>query len=305
MKNRKFRNMSISNRIFYVFNFIFWAVAIFIVVYPLYLVCIASISDADAVSKGEVIWRPKGIMWDGYEMVLHETRLWVSYANSIFYVIAGVLIAVTITLMAAYVMSRREFFGKSILTWYILFIMFFSGGLIPTFLVVRDIGLYNTRAILIILGCFSVWNLMVTRVYIQTSIPEELYEAATLDGATDFQYFFKVVVPLSKTILAVLAVYYGVGKWNDYFSGVVYIKDEALLPLQTVLKQILAASQVNMSDEALISTAEDMESLIKARKVANIAKYCIIVVSTAPAVILYTSMQKYFEKGVMIGSLKG
>ena len=198
--------------------------------------------------------------------------------------------------------------GISILTWYILIIMFFSGGLIPTFLVVRDIGLYNTRAIMIILGCFSVWNLMVTRVYIQTSIPEELYEAAVLDGASHFQYFTKVVVPLSKTIAAVLVVYYGVGKWNDYFSGVVYLRSESLMPLQTVLREILLGSQINLAEKAMMLMSFDdqnVEALVKARKIANIAKYCIIVVSTGPAVFLYSAMQKYFEKGVMIGSLKG
>jgi len=305
MKNRKLRNMSLTNRVFYVFNAVFWVIIMLIVIYPLYLVFISSISDADAVSKGKVLWRPIGITLDGYQMILKNKQLWNSYANSLLYVVAGVLLAIAVTLLAAYVMSRREFFGKKTLTWFILITMFISGGLIPAFLNVRNLGLYNTRAFMIISGSFSVWYMMVARVYIQTSIPEELYEAAMLDGASHFQYFFKVVVPLSKTILAVLVVYFGVGKWNDYFTGLVYLRDENLMPLQTVLRQILLGSQVNLSEIAAKSSSDNMEAVIKARKLANIGKYCIIVVSTGPAVILYSAMQKYFEKGVMIGSLKG
>jgi len=166
----------------------------------------------------------------------------------------------------------------------------------------KDIGLYNTRWILILTGCVSVWNLMVARTYIQTTIPEELYEAAVLDGASHIQYFSKVVLPLSKTIVAVLAVYYGVSKWNDYFTGMVYVRDRALVPLQTVLKEILATLQVNLDDLDLV---DNFEHVYEAIRIANVAKYCIIVVSTLPVVLLYIVLQKYFEKGVMIGALKG
>ncbi len=183
--------------------------------------------------------------------------------------------------------------------------MFFGGGLIPTFLVLKDVGLYNNPLILILTGCVSVWNLMVARTFIQTSIPSELYEAAVLDGASHIQFFKKVVMPLSKTIVAVLAVYYGVAKWNDYFTGLVYIKDRKLLPLQTVLREILASLQVDKSGDYMISMADSMESMSEALRIANVSKYCIIVISTGPVVILYAFLQKYFEKGVMIGSLKG
>ena len=155
------------------------------------------------------------------------------------------------------------------------------------------------------MGCVSVWNLMVARTFIQTSIPHELYEAAMLDGATHFQYFIQVVVPLSKTIIAVLAVYYGVAKWNDYFTGLVYLRDRHLYPLQTVLREVLATLQVDKSGDYMISMADSAASMAEATRIANVAKYCIIVVATGPVVILYAVMQKYFEKGVMIGSLKG
>jgi len=171
--------------------------------------------------------------------------------------------------------------------------------------VMKDIGLYNTRAIMILMGCVSVWNLMVARTFIQTSIPQELYEAAMLDGATHFNYFFRIVVPLCKTIVAVLAVYYGVSKWNDYFTGLVYIRNRSLLPLQTILREILATLQVDKSGDYMLSLADSAESINEAMRIANVAKYCIIVVATGPVVILYAFMQKYFEKGVMIGSLKG
>ena len=304
MKRRNLKNMNKSNLLFHIFNFVFWVAMLFIVIYPLYLICIASISDADAVTRGDVTWRPVNISMIGYEAVLKNTKIWVSYANSFLYVIGGLIVAITMTMLAAYAMSRRTFPGKKAFTWYILVTMFFGGGLIPTFLVIKDIGLYNTRTLMIILGCFSTWNLMVARVYIQSTLPEELYEAAVLDGASHFQYFFKVVLPLSKTIIAVLTVYYGIGKWNDYFTGLVYLRDEALYPLQTVLRGILASLNPTMADD-VVQVMDNLESLVQARKIANVAKYCVIVISTGPAVVLYMTMQKYFEKGVMIGSLKG
>lgn len=305
MKKKSLKNMSMSNRVFYVFNTVFWIVFMFIILYPLFLVCIASVSDPDAIVRGEVIWHPVDFSLIGYNAVLKYTELWSSYVNSIFYTGVGVCISIVVTLAAAYTLSRRNFPGKAVLSLYFVVTMFFSGGLIPTFLVMRDLHLYNTRWVMILMGCVSVWNLMVARTYIQNSIPEELYEAAMLDGATHFQYFGKVVLPLSKTIIAVLAVYYGVAKWNDYFTGLVYLRDRALLPLQTVLREILATLQVDMTGDYMMTMADSAASMQEAMRIANVSKYCIIVVATGPVVILYAVMQKYFEKGVMIGSLKG
>ena len=306
MENKaKFKNLSKSNKVFYLFNSVFWIVVMFLILYPLYLVCIASVSDPDAIVRGEVIWKPVDFSLIGYKSVLGYKELWISYGNSLFYTLSSICISIVVTLSAAYTLSRKAFLGKGLMNLYILITMFFNGGLIPTFLVMRDIGLYNSRWILILMGCVNVWNLMVARTYIQNSIPEELYEAAMLDGATHFQYFSKVVFPLSKTIVAVLAVYYGVAKWSDYFSGLVYIRDRALLPLQTVLREILATLQVDMSGDYYLTMADNAESLQQAIRIANVSKYCIIVVATGPVVILYAFMQKYFEKGVMIGSLKG
>lgn len=299
------KRLSFSDKVFHVINAVFWAIIMLLILYPLYLVVIASVSDPDAIVRGEVYWRPVDFSLMGYQAVFRYSEMLNSYGNSFFYTITGVLISIFVTMTAAYSLSRPAYPGKALLSLFFVFTMFFSGGLIPTFLVMRDLGLYNTRSIIILMGCVSVWNLMVARTYIQTSIPGELYEAAILDGATHFQYFFRIILPLSKTIIAVLAVYYGVGKWNDYFTGLIYLRDRSLLPLQTVLREILATLQVDKSGEYMQSLADNAASLNEAIRIANVAKYCIIVVATGPVVILYAFMQSYFEKGVMIGSLKG
>lgn len=294
-----------SDKAFHIFNTIFWVIFMFLILYPLYLVVIASFSDPSAIMAGKVVLLPVDPSTIGYEAVFKYTEFWRSYLNSIIYTASSVVISIIVTLMAGYTMSRQRFAGKTAINVYFVITMFFSGGLIPTFLVMKDIGLYNSPWMIILSGCVSVWNLMVARTYIQTNIPEELYEASSLDGATHFQYFFRVVFPLSKTIIAVLAVYYGVAKWNDYFTGLVYIKTRSLLPLQTVLREILAALQVDMSGDFMSTMTENAQSVMEAQRIANVSKYCIIVLATGPVVILYAIMQKYFEKGVMIGSLKG
>lgn len=297
--------LSIGDRIFHVFNCLFWIVFLILILYPLYLVCIASVSDPSAIIAGEVILHPVGFSTIGYKSVLEYAEFWSSYLNSFFYTITGVVISICVTMAAAYAMSRHDFAWKKQINVLYVITMFFNGGLIPTFLIMRDLHLYDTRLVLILMGGVSVWNLMVARTYIQTSIPEDLYEASALDGASHFQYFFKVVLPLSKTIIAVLAVYYGVAKWNDYFTGLVYIQRRTLLPLQTILREILASLQLDMTGDFMSTMADNTASLVEAQRVANVAKYCIIVLSTGPVVILYAFMQQYFEKGVMIGSIKG
>ncbi len=305
MAKAKKKKMSKSNRAFQIVNVIFWIVIMFVIFYPLYLVIIASVSDPDAIIRGEVIWHPVGFSLIGYKAVFKYKEMIRSYGNSILYTAASIALSIVVTLSAAYVLSRPKFKGKAIFNLFFIFTMFFSGGLIPTFLVMRDLGLYNTPWIMILMGGVSVWNLMVARTFIQTSIPNELYEASMLDGATHFDYFLKVVLPLSKTIIAVLAVYYGVAKWNDYFTGLVYLRDRNLYPLQTVLREILATLQVDKSGDYMMSMSDNAASMAEATRIAQVAKYCIIVVATGPVVILYGFMQKYFEKGVMIGSLKG
>ena len=294
-----------ADQIFNIANLLFWLVVLFITLYPLWLIIIASVSNPDAVLAGEVIWWPKGFSWMGYEAVFQYDELWSSYANSVFYPVAGSALSVVITLAAAYSLSHK-FAGKKLVNLAITFTMFFSGGLIPIFLNIRDLGLYNTREVMILMNLVSVWNLMVARTYIQTSIPHELYEAAVMDGSNHFTYFLKWVLPLSGTIIAVLSVYYGVARWNDYFTGLVFLRNRAYLPLQTILREILASLSISGNSESFFAAyADNLGGLQEAMRKAEVAKYCCIVVSTVPAVILYIFMQKYFVKGVMIGSLKG
>ena len=294
-----------KDRVFNAFNLVFWILVLFIVLYPLWLILIASVSDPDAVLQARVLLWPVDFSLMGYEAVFQYSELWGSYANSVFYTVVGSALSVMVSLAAAYALSR-SFAGKKIVNLAITFTMFFSGGLIPIFLNVRDLGLYNTRAIMILMNLVSVWNLMVARTYIQTSIPNELYEAAVMDGANHFTYFFRCVLPLSGTIVAVLSVYYGVARWNDYFTGIVMLRDRKLYPLQLVLREILASlTSTGTSDTFFAAYADNLGGLQEALRKAEVAKYCCIVVSTVPAVLLYVFMQKYFVKGVMIGSLKG
>ena len=255
-----------KDRIFNTFNLLFWILVLFIVLYPLWLILIASVSDPDAVLQAKVLLWPVDFSLMGYETVLQNSELLRSYVNSIFYTVVGSALSVIITLAAAYALSRK----------------------------------------MILMNLVSVWNLMVARTYIQTTIPEDLYEAAVIDGSNHFTYFFKCVLPLSGTIVAVLSVYYGVARWNDYFTAQVMLRDRALFPLQRVLREILASlTSTGSSDTFFAAYADNLGGLQAALRKAEVAKYCCIVVATVPAVFLYIFMQKYFVKGVMIGSVKG
>jgi putative aldouronate transport system permease protein len=262
------------------------------------------VSSADALLAGKVYIWPVDFSLIGYEAVFAHKLLMQSYINSIIYTVAGTSLSIVVTMMASYALSMK-FAGKRAVSLYFVFTMFFTGGLIPQFLVNRDLGLVDTMTIMIIINCVSVWNLMIARTYIQNSIPGELYEAAVMDGANHFSYFLRVILPLSGTIIAVLCVYYGVARWNDYFTALVYIRDDMKLPLQTVLRQIIASSKAGASAGALMDFFGDGDAISEAIRKAEVVKYCCIMVSTVPVIILYIFMQKYFVKGVLIGSLKG
>ena len=289
-----------------IFNFCIMALVILVLlitIYPLYLVLICSVSDADLVMTGQVTLYPRGLTFDGYSSVLQNMEIWRSYLNSVIYMVSGTVLSLIVTMGAAFALSRK-FPGQKLIAFLFTFTMFFNGGTIPTFLTVRDVGLLDTMTICIIMGCVSVWNVMLARTYIKTNIPEALYEAAQLDGATQIQYFIRIVLPLCGTIIGVLSVYYGVAKWNDYWTGLLYIQSRELLPLQTILKETLAS--LESSRELLMSLVSDTaEYDAKLLERAQIAKYCVIVVSTVPAVVLYLVMQRFFAKGVMMGSIKG
>ena len=292
-----------QDRLFHIFNQMLFVIILFIVIYPLYFIVIASFSDPSAVLNGEVVFWPKDVSLIGYSAIMEYTRIWRGYMWSIIYTVVGTALSVTLTMLLAYALSC-QFVGKKLVNWLIVFTMFFSGGLIPTFLTMKNLGLYNRPLIMILMGAISVWNTMIARTFIQTSLPQGLYEAAQIDGASHARYFFQIVLPLSSTIIAVLCVYYAVGRWNDYFTALIYLKNTEYWPLQTVLRQILATLTISGSDYAE-ALGDDFANASEAQRIANSVKYCSIIISTVPAVVLYIFLQDYFVKGVMIGSIKG
>lgn len=304
IRKKKKMRQTVGDALFDAINLSIWILVLFLMLYPLYLVLIASISSPEAIHSGKTLFYPVDISLIGYESVFMNKMLWISYGNAIFYTVAGTAVSVLVTMMAAYSLTRK-FLGRGPIVFLFVFTMFFSGGLIPIFINVQNLGLYDTRMVMILFNLVSVWNLMIARTYIQTAIPNELHEAAVVDGMTHFSYFFRVVLPLSGTIIAVLAVYYGVARWNDYFTGLIMLRDRNKMHLQTLLREIIASSQLSSSMDAFFATYEGKGGLQEAIRKAEVIKYCCIVVSTVPAVVLYVSMQKYFVKGVMIGSLKG
>lgn len=296
-------NDVLEDRIFNIANTVFFIIILLIVIYPLYFIVIASFSDPTAVMNGRVTIWPVDVSLVGYSAIMEYTKIWRGYMWSFIYTISGTVISVVLTMLLAYALSRK-FFGKGFINGLVVTTMFVSGGLIPTFLVMKDLGLYNKPIIIVMMGAVSVWNTMIARTFIQTSLPEGLYEAAEIDGASHAVYFFKIVLPLSTTIIAVLAVYYAVGRWNDYFTALIYLKDTEYWPLQTVLRQILASLSISGTDYAE-ALGDDFANAAEALRIANSVKYCSIIISTVPAVVLYVFLQDYFVKGVMIGSLKG
>lgn len=293
--------MSTGDRIFTVANYILLALATLIVLYPLYIIVIASISDPYAVMRGEVLLWPKDVSFVGYERLLKHKDIWIAYGNTIIYTVLGTLLNLILTLMTGYALSRN-FVGKKLVNFFFIFTMFFSGGLIPTFLQIKSYGLYNSPLIMIVMGAISVWNVIIARTFMQSSLPEELYEAAVIDGCSHVRYFIKIALPLSKALMGVLVVYYAVAHWNDFMTGLIYISRREYQPLQVVLKELLTSLQVTDTMSQMLSDVTDNELMMR---VAESVKYCAIIISTVPILILYTCMQKFFVKGVMIGSLKG
>jgi len=272
-----------------------------IVIYPLYLIVIASVSEPYAVLRGEVMLYPRDIDFIGYQKLLANGPIWVAYRNTVIYTTVGTVLNLTLTMMAGYALTRK-FYGKKGMNFYFIFVMIFNAGLIPTFLQVRDLGLYNSPFIMVIMGAISVWNVMIARSFIKNSIPEELYEASAIDGCSHFNYFFRSILPLSKAIIGVLAVFYAVGHWNNFMTGLIYLRSRSYFPFQVILRELLTVLKANASMEALVDMVSNSA---EAMRVAEVIKYCAIVVSTVPVLVLYICLQKYFVKGVMIGSIKG
>jgi multiple sugar transport system permease protein/putative aldouronate transport system permease protein len=288
-----------TDRLFNLINYVVITAFLVTILYPLIFIVSASISDPDAVAAGEVWLWPVRPTLDGYAAVFAYKHIWLGFRNSIFYTVVGTLINVAITFMAAYPLSRKDLVGKNVLMFLFVFTMIFSGGLIPTYLVVKDLGMLNTVWSMLIPGALAVFNMIITRTYFQTTIPDELLEAAQMDGSTDFHFLFRIVLPLSGPIIAVIALFYAVGHWNQYFNALIYLNSRELYPLQLVLREILVQNQV---DTSLFSNIEEM---VRRQQLENLLKYALIVVATVPVMVIYPFVQKYFVKGIMIGSLKG
>ncbi|GIO38024.1 sugar ABC transporter permease [Paenibacillus antibioticophila] len=289
--------------VFDTINFIVLTLVLLIVAYPLYWVIISSISNPGAVSSGEVLWRPIGFTLQGYAEVFKDSAVMRGFWNSIVYTVAGVLVNLAVTLPTAYALSRNTFSGRKAITIFYMITMFFGGGLIPTYLVIKNLHMINTMWALILPGSLSVYNMIVARTFFKMNISEELYEAAEIDGCTQGKFFFRVALPLSKAIIAILVLYYGVGHWNSYFSALVYISDKDMYPLQLVLRNILITNEAALSQTATSEAAR--EALREKQQLISVMKYSLIIISSIPVLVLYPFIQKHFVKGVMIGSVKG
>ncbi len=283
--------------------FIVLTVLLLIVAYPLWWVIISSVSNPKAVSGGQVIWHPIGFTLKGYGEVFKDDSIVRSFLNSVLYTVCGVLVNLAVTLPTAYALSRDRFSGKKAITMFYVITMFFSGGLIPTYLVVQNMHLLDTMWALILPGCLSVYNMIVARTFFKTNISEELYEAAEIDGCTQGRFFFQIALPLSGAITAIMVLYYGVGHWNSYFSGLIYLSDQNKYPLQLVLRSILITNESALQQAA--TTAEARAALNEKKELIEVMKYSLIIISSIPVLVLYPFIQRHFVKGVMIGSVKG
>jgi len=302
---KKSLKMCVADIVFMICVYVILTTIFVATLYPMIFILSASFSNPGMVSAGKLVLWPVGFNLDGYKYLLDYKEIWAGYSNTFIYTIGGTILNLLATIPAAYALSRWDLKGKGFFMGIFVVTMYFSGGLIPSYLNVKSLGLLNTRTIIMIMGLVSPYNLIVARTFFSTSIPRELHEAAYIDGATDFQTFRQVVLPLSKPILAVMTLYYGVGHWNSYFSEMIYLKDEEKFPLQLVLKRILLQADVLKAAIMEGAEAETIKALMADQDAANQLKYGVIVVSTVPMLILYPFLEKYFAKGVMIGSVKG
>jgi putative aldouronate transport system permease protein len=272
--------------------------AVLVVLLPLLYIVASSFSSPHAVTAGQVFLWPVDFTLKGYQTVLADPQVLLGYANSLFYMIAGTLISTTLTVCLAWPLSRRTFMGRNVIMSLLLFTMLFSGGLIPTYMVVQNLGLLDTRWALLLPQAVAVWQVIIARTFFRSAIPEELVEAASLDGASDWRFLWTVVLPLSKPLIAVIALMYAIGQWNGYFDALLYLKSSDLFPLQLVLRNILVLNSTNGGVNDLAAQAQNQE-------LVNVLKYALIVITSVPVLIIYPFVARYFNKGVLIGSVKG
>lgn len=284
---------------FNVANYILLTIVLIVVLYPLVYVVSASFSSSYAVLSGKVWLWPVEPSLEGYKAVFKNKNILTGFQNTFFYTLAGTFVNVVMTVLAAYPLSRKDFRGRNKFMLLFVFTMMFNGGLIPTYFVVKDLSMIDTVWAMLIPTALSVWNVIIMRTYFQTTIPGELLEASQIDGCNDFRFLLKIVVPLSGPIIAVIALFYAVGHWNQYFNAMIYLKNPQLYPLQLILRDILVQNEVR------IDMLGDVKSAAARQGLRELLKYSLIVISSVPLMLVYPFVQKFFVKGVMIGSIKG
>lgn len=296
VKNSAIHKKSEGDKFFHVLVCILLGCLALIVIYPLYFIIIASFSDPDAVLAGKVVFFPVGINFEGYVKIIQRSDVWRGYLNTIIYTLLTVAISLFVTIPAGWALSRKTLPGKKLWMIYFIIPMFFGGGLIPFYNVMSGLGLINTIWAIVLPATLSVWNLFMCKTFFESSVPNGLIEAAKIDGAGIFRTFLMVVLPISKAIVAVMALYYAIGQWNSYFNAMIFLQDQDKYPLQLVLKEILLASESTVGGSG--------ETILEQYRMANQIKYVSVIVSSLPVLMLYPFVQKYFAQGVMIGSLK-
>ncbi len=287
-----------TDKIFDFFLYTISTIIVIVMLYPIYFIVIASFSNPADVSAGNIVLLPKGITFKGYQKLLEYSQLWVGYKNTILYAALGTVISLVVNVPTAYALSRKDLCGRKLFTVFYLIPMFFTGGLIPTYLIVKDFGLLDNFWVMVLPFSVITYYIIVARTFFNNSIPGDLWEAAQIDGCGNLGFFFQIVIPLSKAVLAVIALWTAVGQWNSYFNALIYLRNPDLQPLQLVLRNILISNQT-------ISSMSTGAAAVEAKQMADLIKYAIIVVSSAPIMCMYPFVQKHFNQGVMLGSLKG
>lgn len=296
-RNNKVK-MSTGYKIFNVINYMLLLMLVFITVYPMYYIFIVSISSGTYVSRGDVHLLPKGINFSAYKTVFQNSDIWRSYLNTIIYTTVGTAINIVLSSMCAYPLSRKDFYGKSVFTFIVAFTMFMSGGMIPLYLVVLKLGLIDTIWAIVLPPAINTFNMIIMRTFFQ-GIPVSLQESAFLDGANDLQILWKIILPLSKPIMATMVLFYAVQHWNSFFSALIYLNSKSKYPVQILLRNIVIAGEF-ADQQTSIGNVESNFAVV-----ATNYKYAVIIISVVPILMVYPFLQKHFAKGVMVGALKG
>lgn len=290
--------MGTGDKIFTTVNVIIMIFVCLIIVYPLYYVVLASITDPVIVSSGKLLLYPESVYLEGYKTTLGYKPLWIGYWNTIRYTVVGTIVSLICTIPAGYALSRKDLFGRKPIMFLFTFTMFFSGGIVPLFLTVKNLHIYNTIWAMVLPVAVSAYNLIVCRSFFESGVPDELLEAAQLDGGSDFGFFFRIAIPISSTIIAVMTLFYATAMWNQFFNALMFLQDEDMMPLQVILRNLVLMNQSNQMGSSAA------EAVMK-QKLADQLKYCVVVVSAFPLLCVYPFVQKYFAKGVTIGAVKG